>query len=191
MAQIDKLQKAKDEFIDDIMKMAEIAGAFDGVEIDETEKAGKIAEAKTAFFKEVGYAPLIDSPSPATNNRGGFWAFAASQRRPWANSQQVNNGLGSNLSSKFSNQSLGKWCECIEDIEYADEEIIAGLIELMEEFCSTMKQELKEKFATMEREERLGGVAMIKFVEKLIDILQNGRYCSSEEENLGKESSNG
>lgn len=191
MAQIDKLQKVKDEFIDDIMKMAEIAGAFDGVEIDETEKAGKIAEAKTAFFKEVGYAPLIDSPSPATNNRGGFWAFAASQRRPWANSQQVNNGLGSNLSSKFSNQSLGKWCECIEDIEYADKEIIVGLIELMEEFCSTMKQELKEKFATMERAERLGGVAMIKFVEKLIDILQNGRYYTSEEEDLGKESSNG
>lgn len=157
MAQIDKLQKAKDEFIDDIMKMVEIAGAFDGVEIDETEKAAKIAEAKTALFKEVSYAPFSQ--------------------------------LGSSLSSKFSNQSLGKWCECIEDIEYADEEIIAGLIELMEEFCSTMKQELKEKFATMEREERLGGVAMIKFVEKLIDILQNGRYC--EEENLAKGDGNG
>ena len=90
-----------------------------------------------------------------------------------------------------NDQTLRKWCECIEDIEYADEEIVENLVELMKKYRDTMKQELKEKFATMERAERLGGVAIIKFVEKLIDILQNGRYYTSEEEDLGKESSNG
>lgn len=40
MAQIDKLQKAKEEFFDDMVKR--IAEAFDG--IDETEKAEKMAE---------------------------------------------------------------------------------------------------------------------------------------------------
>ena len=59
----------------------------------------------------------------------------------------------------------------------------------MEEYRDTRKQELKEKFVTMEREERLVSVAIIKFVEKLIDILQNGRYC--EEENLAKGDGNG
>ena len=135
MAQIDKLQKAKEEFFDDMVKAMEITGAFD--EMEESEKAERLAEMKSNM-------ELLDMPT-------------------------------------HNDQTLRKWCECIEDIEYADKEIIAGLIELMEEFCSTIKQELKEKFATMERAERLGGVAMIKFVEKLIDILQNGRYCSSEE----------
>ena len=135
MAQIDKLQKAKDEFFDDMVKAMEITGAFD--EMEESEKAERIAEIRSN-------EEMLDAPT-------------------------------------HNNQTLRKWCECIEDIEYADEEIIAGLIELMEEFCSTMKQELKERFATMKREERLGGVAIIKFVEKLVDILQNGRYIEIEE----------
>lgn len=135
MAQIDKLQKAKEEFFDDMVKMEEITGGFDEIEIDETEMA------------ELG---LQDN--------------------------DIKDALCLSLITS-DNQSLGKWCECIEDIEYADEEIVENLVERMKECRDTIKQELKEKFVTMERGERLSRVAMIKFVEKLIDILQNGRYC--------------
>lgn len=149
MAQIDKLQKAKEEFFDDMVKR--IAEAFDG--IDETEKAEKMAELglQDNDNKEALFLSLITS----------------------------------------DDQTLRTWCECIEDIEYADEEIVENLVELMKEYRDTRKQELKEKFATMERGTRFFHTSIIKFVEKLIDILQNGRYCTSEEENLGKESSSG
>lgn len=149
MAQIDKLQKAKEEFFDDMVKSIEMERAFDG--IDETEKAERMAELglQDNDNKEALFLSLITS----------------------------------------DDQTLRTWCECIEDIEYADEEIVENLVERMKEYRDTRKQELKEKFATMERGTRFFHTSIIKFVEKLIDILQNGRYC--EEENLGKESSSG
>lgn len=147
MAQIDKLQKAKEEFFDDMFKRIEMAEAFDG--IDETEKAERMAELGLQDNKEALFLSLIT----------------------------------------LDDQTLRTWCECIEDIEYADEEIVENLVELMKKYRDTRKQELKEKFATMERGTKFFHTSIIKFVEKLIDILQNGRYC--EEENLGKESSNG
>lgn len=149
MAQIDKLQKAKDEFFDDMVKAMEITGAFD--EMEESEKAERMAELglQDNDNKEALFLSLITS----------------------------------------DDQTLRTWCECIEDIEYADEEIVENLVELMKKYRDTRKQELKEKFATMERGTKFFHTSIIKFVEKLIDILQNGRYC--EEENLGKESSSG
>lgn len=177
MSKIDKLQRAKDSLFDAIQNAA--FKEFTPEELEEAENTiSQMTEEQMQEHKQEGLQQILSGELWGSRNRGsrpgGLMGSLRMQNNPAPEPQDEN--------SPLIGQSLGKWCDCIEDIEYADEDIINNLKELMRQGHEKLKERLKKDFTTLPRGERVILAELIKFIEALQDILENGRYVESDSE---------
>lgn len=177
MSKIDKLQRAKDALFDTMQNKVRMELTPEQLQEFE-ERISQMTEEQIQEHKQEALQYFLSIEIWGSRNRGsragGFWGWLHAQNNPAPEPQDEN--------SPLIGQSLGKWCDCIEDIEYADEDIINNLKELMQQGHEKLKERLKKDFTTLSRVERMIFAEIIKFIEALQDILENGRYVESDSE---------